>query len=136
MTSLTSGAVHNPGRFSQLDPRERSDRVGRFPSCGPQGPAAHEVGNDRSSYTRKVSMTDKKNTGPQEGVKGVVEDVKGKAKEAVGTVTGRDDMVREGKAQQDKADAQRDVAKKEAQADSARAGAKAAEKRQEAEQRP
>ena len=63
-------------------------------------------------------MTDKKNTGPQEGVKGVVEDVKGKAKEAVGTVTGRDDMVREGKAQQDKADAQQDAAKKEAQAES------------------
>jgi len=77
-------------------------------------------------------MTEK-NSGPQEGVKGVVEDVKGKAKEAVGTVTGRDDMVREGKAQQDKADAQRDVAK-EAQAESARAGAKAAEKRQEANQ--
>jgi uncharacterized protein YjbJ (UPF0337 family) len=82
-------------------------------------------------------MTEKKkSTGPEEGVKGVVEDVKGKAKEAVGTVTGRDDLVREGKAQQDKADAQRDVAKKEAQADSARAGAKAAERRQEAEQRP
>lgn len=81
-------------------------------------------------------MTEKKNTGPEEGVKGVVEDVKGKAKEAVGTVTGRDDLVREGKAQQDKADAQQDVAKKEAQADSARAGANAAERRQEAEQRP
>jgi uncharacterized protein YjbJ (UPF0337 family) len=78
-------------------------------------------------------MTDK-NSGPKEGVKGVVEDVKGKAKETVGTVTGRDDMVREGKAQQDKADAQQDVAKKEAQADSARAGAKAAEERQESEQ--
>ncbi|HEX7427014.1 MAG TPA: CsbD family protein, partial [Mycobacterium sp.] len=49
----------------------------------------------------------KKNSGPEEAVKGVVEDVKGKAKEAVGTVTGRDDMVREGKAQQDKADAQK-----------------------------
>jgi uncharacterized protein YjbJ (UPF0337 family) len=81
-------------------------------------------------------MSENKNTGPEEGVKGVVEDVKGKAKEAVGTVTGRDDLVREGKAQQDKADAQQDVAKKEAQADSARAGAKAAEERQEAEQRP
>jgi uncharacterized protein YjbJ (UPF0337 family) len=82
-------------------------------------------------------MTEKKkSTGPQEGVKGVVEDVKGKAKEAVGTVTGRDDLVREGKAQQDKADAQQDVAKKEAQADAARAGAKAAERRQESEQRP
>jgi uncharacterized protein YjbJ (UPF0337 family) len=137
MSSFTTGAVHNPERFSQSDPRERSDRGGRFPSCGPQRPPAHEVrATTNTSYTRKVSMTDKKNTGPQEGVKGVVEDVKGKAKEAVGTVTGRDDLVREGKAQQDKADAQQDVAKKEAQADSARAGAKAAEKRQEAEQRP
>jgi uncharacterized protein YjbJ (UPF0337 family) len=81
-------------------------------------------------------MTEKKNTGPEEGVKGVVEDVKGKAKEAVGTVTGRDDMIREGKAQQDKADAQQDVAKKEAEAESARGGARAAERRQESEQRP
>jgi uncharacterized protein YjbJ (UPF0337 family) len=78
-------------------------------------------------------MTEK-NSGPQEGVKGVVEDVKGKAKEAVGTVAGRDDMIREGKGQQDKADAQQDVAKKEAEAESARAGARAAEKRQEASQ--
>jgi len=74
-------------------------------------------------------MTEK-NSGPEEGIKGVVEDVKGKAKEAVGTVTGRDDLTREGKAQQDKADAQKDVAKKEAEAESARGGAKAAEKRQ------
>ena len=66
----------------------------------------------------------KKNSGPEEAVKGVVEDVKGKAKEAVGTVTGRDDMVREGKAQQDKADAQMDAAKKEAEAESAPAGAR------------
>ena len=84
---------------------------------------------------RKANMTEK-NSGPEEGIKAVVEDVKGKAKEAVGTVTGRDDLIREGKAQQDKADAQKDVAKKEAEAESARAGAKAAEKRQEAYQRP
>lgn len=75
-----------------------------------------------------------KDSGPEAGIKGVVEDVKGKTKEAVGTVTGRDDMVEEGKAQQDKADAQRDVAKKEGEADAARAGAEAAEKRQEAHQ--
>ncbi|BBX35388.1 CsbD family protein [Mycolicibacterium mageritense DSM 44476 = CIP 104973] len=81
-------------------------------------------------------MTDKKNSGPEEGIKGVIEDAKGKAKEAVGTVTGRDDLVREGKAQQDKADAQQDAAKKEAQAESARAGAKAAEEREQAHQRP
>jgi uncharacterized protein YjbJ (UPF0337 family) len=54
------------------------------------------------------------NSGPQEGVKGVVEGVKGKAKEAVGTVTGRSDLTEEGQAQQDKADAQRDAARKEA----------------------
>lgn len=78
-------------------------------------------------------MTDK-DSGPEAGVKGVVEDVKGKAKEVVGTVTGRDDMIREGKAQQDKADAQRDVAKKEAEAEAARGGAAAAEARQRAEQ--
>jgi uncharacterized protein YjbJ (UPF0337 family) len=74
------------------------------------------------------------NSGPQEGIKGAVEDVKGKAKEAVGTVAGRDDMTEEGKAQQDKADAQKDVAKKEAEAESARGGAKAAEKREQANQ--
>ncbi|MDT5188746.1 MAG: hypothetical protein QOI28_997 [Mycobacterium sp.] len=78
-------------------------------------------------------MTDK-NSGPEEGIKGVVEDVKGKAKEAVGTVAGRDDLTEEGKAQQDKAQAQRDAAKKEAEADAARGGADAAEKRQEAHQ--
>ncbi|MET0996158.1 MAG: CsbD family protein [Mycobacterium sp.] len=78
-------------------------------------------------------MTEK-NSGPEEAVKGVVEGAKGKAKEAVGTVTGRDDLVREGKAQQDKANAQRDAAKKEAEAEAARGGAKAAEERQKQEQ--
>ena len=78
-------------------------------------------------------MTDKK-TGPESGISGVVEDVKGKAKEAVGTVTGQYDLRREGAAQQDKAEAERDVAKKEAEAESARAGADAAEQRQKAEQ--
>ena len=78
-------------------------------------------------------MSDK-NSGPKEGVKGVVEDVKGKAKEAVGTVSGRDDMIREGKAQQDKAEAERNAAKKEGEAEAARGAAKAAEERQRANQ--
>lgn len=77
-------------------------------------------------------MADK--SGPQEGVEGAVEGIKGKAKEAVGTVTGRSDLTEEGKAQQDKADAQKDAAQKEAEAESARSGAKAAEKREEANQ--
>jgi uncharacterized protein YjbJ (UPF0337 family) len=74
------------------------------------------------------------NSGPEEGIKGVVEDVKGKAKEAAGTVTGRDDLTKEGKAQQDKADAQRDAAAKEAEADKARGEAKAEEQRQKSHQ--
>lgn len=78
-------------------------------------------------------MTEK-NSGPEEAIKGTVEDVKGKAKEAVGSVTGRDDLTREGQAQQDKADAQKDAAKKEAEADAARGGAKAAEQREKSEQ--
>ena len=71
-----------------------------------------------------------KNSGPGEAIRGVVEDVKGKAKEAVGNVTGRDDVAREGQAQQDKAEAQRNAAKKEAEAEAARGSAKAAEQRQ------
>lgn len=71
-----------------------------------------------------------KNSGPREAISGVVEDVKGKAKEAVGNVTGRDDIAREGQAQQDKAEAQRNAAKKEAEAEAARGSAKAAEQRQ------
>ncbi|CAN5336791.1 CsbD family protein [soil metagenome] len=74
------------------------------------------------------------NSGPEEGIKGAVEDVKGKAKEAVGTVTGRDDLQKEGQAQQDKADAQREVAKKEAEAESARGAAKASEEREKSQQ--
>ena len=73
-------------------------------------------------------------SGAQEAVKGVVEGVKGKAKEVGGTLAGRDDVVEEGQAQQDKADAQRDAGKKEAEAASACAGAKAAEERQKENQ--
>ena len=73
-------------------------------------------------------------SGPQEGIEGVVEGVKGKAKEAFGTVTGRGDIAEEGEAQQDKGEAQRDAARKEAEAEAARGGAKAAEERQKQNQ--
>jgi uncharacterized protein YjbJ (UPF0337 family) len=74
-------------------------------------------------------------SGPKAGVKGVVEDVKGKAKEAVGAVTGDDRLQEEGEAQQKKADAEREVAKREAQAEVARAEAKAKEAEQRAAQK-
>ena len=73
-------------------------------------------------------------SGPKSGVKGVVEDTKGKVKEAAGALTGRDDLEREGEAQQRKAEAQREVAKKEAQAEAARVEASAHEAEQRANQ--
>jgi uncharacterized protein YjbJ (UPF0337 family) len=77
---------------------------------------------------------DSNKSGPAEAVKGVVEDVKGKAKEAIGTVTGKGDLINEGEAQQDKAEAQRDAAKKEAQAEAARSAENVAEERQKSNQ--
>ena len=73
-------------------------------------------------------------SGPEAGVKGVVEDLKGKAKDAVGNLTGNRDLEREGEAQQAKADAEREVAAKEAEAEKARAEAKAQEAQQRANQ--
>jgi uncharacterized protein YjbJ (UPF0337 family) len=75
-----------------------------------------------------------KDSGPQAGLKSVVEDVKGKAKEVAGAVTGHDELRREGQAQQDKADAQRKVAQKEAEAEKARAEAGVHEAEQRAHQ--
>jgi uncharacterized protein YjbJ (UPF0337 family) len=73
-------------------------------------------------------------SGPEAGAEGVVEDVKGRAKEATGAVTGNESLKQEGEAQQDKAAAQRDVAAKEAEAEKARAQANAAEAEQRSHQ--
>jgi len=73
-------------------------------------------------------------TGPEAGVKGVVEDVKGKAKEAAGAVVGNDSLKHEGEAQQEKAEAERDVARHEAEAEASRAEAEVHEAEQRAEQ--
>ena len=78
-------------------------------------------------------MADDK-SGPSEGFKGIVEDVKGKVKEALGSLTGDKPMEREGEAQQDKAEAQREVAGHEAQAEKARAEEELHEARQRMEQ--
>lgn len=73
--------------------------------------------------------------GFREAVEGVVEDVKGKAKEAAGVLTGHQRLEDEGKAQQDKAESQREAASKEAAAEKARAEADIDEARQAAIQR-
>jgi len=82
-----------------------------------------------------MSDNNGKDTGPEAGIKGVVEGVKGKAKEAVGAVIGDKELKKEGEAQQEKADAQRDVAAKEAEAEKARAEAEAREAEQRSHQR-
>lgn len=78
-------------------------------------------------------MVDKE-SGPEAGVKGVVEGVKGKVKEGIGAVTGNEDLQSEGKTQQDKADAERNVAAKEAEAEKERAKAEALEAEQRSHQ--
>ena len=75
-----------------------------------------------------------KDSGPEAGAKGVFEGAKGKVKEAAGALTGQDELRREGVAQQEKADAQREVAAKEAEADKARAEAVAREAEQRSHQ--
>ena len=79
-------------------------------------------------------MVDTK-SGPIELVRGIVEDVLGRTKQVIGIIIGHDDLVDEGKTQQDKAQAQRDAGRKEAAAEKARGKAKAEEARQRAEQR-
>ncbi|WIM86550.1 CsbD family protein [Candidatus Mycobacterium wuenschmannii] len=69
-------------------------------------------------------------SGPEAAVRGIVEDVVGKAKEIIGIVLNNEDLRKAGRAQQEKADAQRDVAKKEAEAAAARGAEKAAEARE------
>lgn len=73
-------------------------------------------------------------SGSEAGVDGVVEDIKGRAKEAAGAVTGDDSLKQEGAAQQDKAAAQRDAAAKEAETEKARTKARAAEAEQRSHQ--
>ncbi|MGA3146974.1 MAG: CsbD family protein [Acidimicrobiales bacterium] len=74
-------------------------------------------------------------SGPRSGAKGLVEDIKGKAKEAAGAITEDEQLKREGRAQQDKAAAEREVAVREAQAEKARAKASGHEAEQRAHQR-
>ena len=96
--------------------------------------SSHNGLESNRPLTERDIVSDK-DTGPEAAVKGVVEGASGKAKEVVGSVLGRDDLKHEGQAQQDKADAERDVAKKEAEAEAARAAASAAETREEAHRR-
>jgi len=80
-------------------------------------------------------MTDHdRQSGPEAGAKGVVEEVKGKVKEAVGAVSGHDDLREEGRAQQEKADSEREVAAKEAEAEKARGEAAVHESEQRSHQ--
>ncbi|MBF6327795.1 CsbD family protein [Nocardia transvalensis] len=80
-------------------------------------------------------MSEREKGGAREGFEGAVEDVKGKAKEAAGTVFGNENLRDEGRAQQDRAESKEEAAKKEAQAEKERAEARMDEERQRAYQR-
>jgi uncharacterized protein YjbJ (UPF0337 family) len=121
----TEGSIslHNqPGRLphDELDPLRLCFRSLGSSRC-PKGRLEHRYMRKR----RETMMVNE--SGPNAGVEGVAEDVKGRAKEAFGAVTGNESVKKEGEAQQDKAAAQRDVAAKEAEAEKARAEARAAE---------
>ena len=73
-------------------------------------------------------------TGPEAGAEGTIEEIKGRVKEAAGTLVGDSDLEREGEAQQEKADAEREVAEHEAKAEAARAEAQAREAEQRSHQ--
>ncbi|MGW1738230.1 microaggregate-binding protein 1 [Nocardia sp. NPDC001965] len=75
-----------------------------------------------------------KQSGPREGLEGVAEGVKGKAKEVGGTLLGNDELRDEGIAQQDKGESKREVAQKEAEAEKARSEAEVNEARQRSHQ--
>jgi uncharacterized protein YjbJ (UPF0337 family) len=81
------------------------------------------------------TVADNHKSGPEELIRGIIEGIFGKVKQIVGTLIGRGDVVREGEAQQDKADAQREAAKKEAAAEKARAKAKTDEAREKTYQK-
>ena len=79
-------------------------------------------------------MADHSDSAAEKGGKGIVEEVKGRAKEAVGSVLGNEDLKAEGEAQQDKADAQREAAEAQAEARKADAKVEANEARQRSKQ--
>lgn len=60
-------------------------------------------------------MSDAKDSGPESALSGTIEGVKGKVKEAAGAITGNEELQREGVAEGEKADAQREVAEQRAQ---------------------
>lgn len=60
---------------------------------------------------------DKVETGAKAGVGSILDEAKGKAKEAAGAVTGHDDLKDEGQRDQQRADLKEDAAKAEAEAE-------------------
>ena len=78
-----------------------------IPVRSPTNPASN---HDSRSMRGPHMSDDTRDSGPEAGAKGIVEEVKGKVKEAAGALTGDKDLKKEGAAQQDKADSQREVA--------------------------
>jgi uncharacterized protein YjbJ (UPF0337 family) len=96
-------------------------------------PSFQLLGSPGSTWEMRSEEQDPmpKDNGAKAGFEGIVEDVKGKVKEIIGSVTGRPDVEAEGETQQAKARSRRKSVEHEAKAEAARADATT----REAEQR-
>jgi TatA/E family protein of Tat protein translocase len=82
---------------------------------------ARSLGSTKSEFERGLREGATSDPDPSgSAAHGAAESVKGKVKETAGAITGRDELRREGIAQQDKGEAQRRAALHEAEADRAR----------------
>jgi len=77
-------------------------------------------------------MADTTTSGPIAALRALVDGSVGLTKQVIGILIGNDRLQEQGKAQVDKAEAEKDVAQKEAEAEKARAEAKTQEARQKA----
>ena len=126
--AAVAGAFDRP-ISTQIDVRFHEPKRNLAESCT----ARRRTTTAIAVQNRKVEshMSDHE-SGPKAAVSGIVEDLKGKAKEVIGNVTDNASLKDEGKAQQEKASAERDVAAKEAEAEKSRAQADIAEGAQRA----
>ncbi|MBB3662273.1 MULTISPECIES: microaggregate-binding protein 1 [Prauserella salsuginis group] len=79
-------------------------------------------------------MVENRDRDQADGIKGAVESVKGRLKQAAGTVAGQDSLEREGQQQREKGQAQQEAERKEAEAEQARQRAAESETRERREQ--
>lgn len=99
----------------------------------------HEVKADayraKANASEEVERAHQDSPGARKEGNGLVERLKGQAKETVGAISNDDKLKREGQAQQERGEAKTDAMKEEAKAEAARARSRAADARQQVAER-